>query len=294
MGLDTTMARTFIMGDETIMLPGLDALAAQHQLGEYESTHIFRHRYLLWQCIISFTAIVGTLLLVFIVMLFVMGIVPAFSYSGINRIIGPLFFSCIAICLIVSVTYYNIPTLRQLLLFLWEGMVTVIVYTDGFIYISKHGMEAVRWDQIDTVWQRFATTSTGGKRRTLNDYSLHCDDGRLFHLNRVLRDAHVFSNRIVMNVTPRLLQELLNSYQYRETLVFGKLSISHQGLRWKWRNLPWHLFERYYISNDSVLVLFKRGRFPAWKSISLSKIPNVFALLYLLQMQGDVQHTIII
>lgn len=286
------MARTFVVGDDTIMLLGLDALAAQHRLGEYESTHTYRYRYLLWQCIFSFAAIIGTLLLVFIVMLFVTGIVPSFSYSGVNRIIGPLFFICIALCLIISVTYYSIPTLRQLLLFSWEGTVTVIVYTDGFIYVSKQGMEAVRWEQIDTVWQRFATNSTGGKRRALNDYTLRCDDGRLFHLNRVLGDAHILSDKIVINIMPRLLQELLNSYQYRETLVFGKLAISHQGLRWRKRFLPWHLFARYYISNDSVLVLFKRRWFPAWKSISLSKIPNVFALLYMLQMQREMRNSI--
>ena len=274
------------------MLLGLDALAAQHRLGEYESTHSYRYRYLMWQCAIVFAAIIGTLVLVFIVMLFATGIIPAFTHSGINRFIGPLFFSCIAVCLIVSVTYYSIPTLRQLLLFLWEGKVTVIVYTDGFIYLSNQGMEVVRWEQIDTVWQRFATTSSKGTGNALNDYTLHCDDGRLFHLTRVFTDAHVFSNKIMNNVTPRLLQELLNSYQYREKLLFGKLVISHQGLRWKQRYLPWHLFERYYISNDSVLVIFKRGWFPAWKSISLSKIPNVFALLYLLQMQREMRNTI--
>lgn len=276
------------------MLTGLDALTVQHNLGEYESTHTYRYRYLLWQCAIAFAAIIGTLLVVFMVMLFATGIVPAFPYSGANRIIGPLFFSCIAICLIVSVAYYSIPTLRQLLLCVWEGKVTVVVYTDGFIYISNQGMEAVRWEQIDTVWQRFATTSSKGTGNALNDYTLHCDDGRLFHLNRVFTDAHVFSNKIMNNVTPRLLQELLNSYQYRETLVFGKLVISHRGLKWKRRYLPWHVFERYYISNDSVLVLFKRGWFPAWKSISLSKIPNVFALLYLLPLHRETQNTIIV
>lgn len=274
------------------MLSNLDEIAAQHQPGDYESTHPYNLRYLLWQCVISFAAIIGTLLPVFIVMLLVMGIVPGISSSGINRILGLLFFSSIAVCIIISTAYYSIPTLRQLLLFLWEGMVTVIVYTDGFIYVGKRGMEVVRWEQIDTVWQRFATTSSKGISNALNDYTLHCDDGRLFHLNPVFTDAHVFSDKIVMNVTPHLLQELLNSYQYREKLSFGKLTISHQGLRWKRRYLPWHVFERYYISNDSVLVLFKRGWFPAWKSISLSKIPNVFALLYLLQMQRDMQNTI--
>jgi len=272
------------------MLLGLDALAAQHRLGEYESTHPCNFRYLLLQCAIAFAAIVGTLLLVFIVMLFVTGLMPGISSSGANRIIGLLFFSCIALCLIISVTCYSIPTLRQLLLFSWEGTVTVIVYTNGFIYVSKQGMEAVRWEQIDMVWQRFATSS--GKNKALNDYTLRCVDGRLFHLNRIFRDAQVFNHKIMVYVTPRLLQELLNSYQYRETLAFGMLTISHQGLKWKRRFLPWHLFQRYYISNDCVLVLLKRGLFPAWKSISLSKIPNVFALLYLLQMQRSIQNTI--
>jgi hypothetical protein len=286
------MARTFIVGDETLMLLSLDALAAQHRLGEYESTHPYNSHYLLWQCAIAFAAIVGTLLLVFTVMLFVTGIVPAFSYNGVNRIIGPLFFTCIALCLIVSVTYYSIPILRQLLLFFWEGMATIIMYTDGFIYVSKHGTEVVRWEQVDIVWQRFATTSGKGNSHALNDYTLRCEDGRLFQLNRVFRDVHILSNKIPTRVMPRLLQELLNSYQYRETLAFGKLAMSHQGLGWKRRFLPWHLFERYYVSNDSVLVIFKRGWFPAWKSISLSKIPNVFALLYLLQMQRGMQNTI--
>lgn len=284
------MARTFTVGDDTLMLLGLDALAVQYRLGEAGSTHSYNSRYLLWRSAIAFAAIVGTLLLVFIVMLFITGIVPGVPSHGVNRIIGLLFFSSCAICIIVSVTYYSIPTLRQLLLFAWEGTVTVIVYTDGFIYVSKHGMEVVRWEQIDTVWQRFATTST--KKKALNDYTVRCDDGRLFHLNRIFRDAHVFSNKIETEVVPRLLQEVLNSYQYRETQTFGELTISHQGLSWKRRFLPWHLFERYYISHDSVLVLFKRGWFPAWKSISLSKIPNVFALLYLLQMQRSMQKTI--
>ena len=272
--------------------PHTPALAAQHPPGEYESTHTYRYNYLLWQCAIAFAAIVGTFLLVVIVMLFVTGIVSGLSSHGVNRIIGLLFFTGVSLCIIVSVTYYSIPTLRQLLLFSWEGKVTVVVYTDGFMYAGKRGLEVVRWEQIDTVWQRFATSPGKGHSPALNDYTLRCDDGRIFHLNRVFTDAHVFSNKIVANVMPRLLQELLNSYQYRETLVFGKLTISHQGLRWRKRFLSWHLFERYYISNDSVLVLFKRGWFPAWKSISLSKIPNVFALLYLLQMQHSMQNTI--
>ena len=272
------------------MLLDLEAIAVQHRLGAYESTHSYNSHYLLWQCAITFAAIVGIFLLVFIVMLFITGIVPGISYNDATRITGPLFFTGVALCLIVSAIYYNIPTLRQLLLFLWERETAVIVYTDGFIYTGKRGMEAVRWEQIETVWQRFATTST--KKKALSDYTVRCDDGRIFHLNRVFTDAHILSNKIVTNVVPRLLQELLNSYQYRETLAFGKLTISHQGLSWKLRFLPWHRFERYYISNDSVLVLFKRGWFPAWKSISLSKIPNVFALLYLLQMQRNVEHII--
>ncbi|HCI78730.1 MAG TPA: hypothetical protein DHW02_03480, partial [Ktedonobacter sp.] len=71
----------------------IPALAVQHQLGDYESIHTYRYRYLLWQCAIAFAVILGTLLLVFIVMLFATGIVPGISYSGINSIIGLLFFS---------------------------------------------------------------------------------------------------------------------------------------------------------------------------------------------------------
>ena len=84
------MARPVVMGDETLMLVSLDALAAQHRLGAYESTHTYNYYYLLWQCAIAFAAIVGTFLLVFIVMLFITGIVPGISYTNATRIIGSL------------------------------------------------------------------------------------------------------------------------------------------------------------------------------------------------------------
>jgi hypothetical protein len=165
----------------------------------------------------------------------------------------------------------------------------VYVCTEGFVFTRGGKVEAFRWDQIESMLQAVTRRYTNGVYTgTTHKYTVRRRDGGQVVLNDRLADVEELGNTISDKVTNYQLPQVISAYNAGQTITFGPLSISMQGVSNGKELLPWNQIKEMGVKQGVVSVR-KEGKWLNWSTVEVAKIPNIFVFMALVNyvLQGQ-------
>lgn len=155
-------------------------------------------------------------------------------------------------------------------------------YERGFVRGTGTGYEAIRYDQIHTVYQNIVRKIVNGIDTGVQyQYKLMFADGRQIKLNNFTTDMRNFGPMLQEGTTAGLLPGALAAVNGGQTLTFGPFSIARGGISAKGKNLVAWQEMKVKVENGSV-VLTENGRRWAYARIECRKVPNLYVMLGLI------------
>ena len=218
--------------------------------------------------------------------------IGSFAGSTILIMIGG--FSIIAayweglIPLAVGLLYF-LPGLWWLIHTLRIRDLSVRVFSDGLVYIKSGKTQTVRWEKIAVVQQMSRTTTSSlGINSTVHACTVHLQDGSKHVFNSALGSVEQLALTIHQEASRRILPRVRAAYDAGQSVSFGPLRISREGIAKGRKTLPWSRvkdieieagFVNVYVEPDTILRLIATdGKGHKWASIAVAKMPNVFVL----------------
>ncbi|HZO74878.1 MAG TPA: DUF6585 family protein [Ktedonobacteraceae bacterium] len=157
----------------------------------------------------------------------------------------------------------------------------VYVCSDGFISTRGDKVEPFRWDQIEAMWRSVTKHYTNGiYTGTTHVYTVRSSDGRQVVFNDRFSNVEQLGDTISRQVTNRLLPQVIQAYQAGNTITFGPLSISKQGVSNGKELLPWSQIKEMGV-NRGVVTVKKEGKWLSWSAVMAAKVPNIFVFMAL-------------
>jgi hypothetical protein len=153
----------------------------------------------------------------------------------------------------------------------------VYLFQNGFIYAKGGRLDVVRWDQVRYVWQRITRNRYGN---TSHRYKIERNDGATFTLNSMLKNVGILGQNIQQAVTQVHLPQAIAAYNAGNTIPFGPLSISLQGLSNGKEILPWNQ-QQNLLLNRGYLLARRQGTNHNWAKVAVSRIPNYLVFIKL-------------
>ena len=159
----------------------------------------------------------------------------------------------------------------------------VIVYREGLLFEVGEQREAFAWSEIESVWQEITTTYVNGVNAgTTHSYKLRLRKGRERKVDNAIKDIQHLGNIIQKEVTEHLLPQAIKAFNAGETVRFGNLEVSRNGLGNGKTVLSWNEIKQVRIESGQ-LMINKSGKWLPWSSTEISKISNVFVLCRLIE-----------
>ncbi len=178
----------------------------------------------------------------------------------------------VVLVLIVAVCWSATGSWLQLGSLLGHKGIEALLCTDGIVWSHQRSPEAIRWQDIESLWRM--TTRDSARR-----YEIWLRDGRIVTLDSRVLGAEKLARFVERVVTSRHLATLMQEYQRGVTLKFGPLCISQCGLQVPQHRevLAWHHVK--YIDNSKhILAIRQKHHAEDWVTLSLSSIPNACVL----------------
>jgi hypothetical protein len=166
---------------------------------------------------------------------------------------------------------------------------TNMLYHNPRCYLCSHGVmsikgkqvQAIRWNQIRSVQKIFPT----GTSSIPQQYILYPPgDKEPLVLDRVSTGFRILGKQIEREVTRHLLPETLAAYKAGQTLNFGAINVTPQGLSLEEtrKDLPWNKLGA-IDENRGYLVIKEKGTLSTWENIEVSAMLNLCVLLQLIR-----------
>jgi hypothetical protein len=155
------------------------------------------------------------------------------------------------------------------------------ICSHGVMFIKGKQVQAIRWDQIRTVQKIYLTDTSNIPQQ----YILYPPgDEEPVVLERVFIGFKLLGEHIEREVSQHLLPEAIAAYRAGQTLNFGALNVTPQGLSLEEvrKDLPWTNLGGIYEARG-YLVIQKKGTLAAWKNIEISTMLNLCVLLRLIK-----------
>jgi hypothetical protein len=159
----------------------------------------------------------------------------------------------------------------------------VYVCPGGLLYLRQRKIEAIRWDQVDAVWQRITQRySVGIKTVKTHLYTVRRNDGTTFKFNDQLSNVETLGDTIVGETTRLQYPRYVAAYQAGQTVNFGRISLSQQGVSNGKELLPWQQIQE--LTGKGGFISFQqKGNTPVkWTPVMAHNIPNVSVFVALI------------
>jgi hypothetical protein len=155
------------------------------------------------------------------------------------------------------------------------------VCSHGIISIKGKQIQAVRWDQVQAIQKIYPANNSNIPQQ----YILYpADATKPVMLERLCIRIKPFRLQLEREITRRLFPEFLAAYKAGQTLNFGPVTVTSQGLSMHAgeKLLPWTKLGSIY-EVSGCLVIRETGSRARWAAIEASEILNIGVLLALLQ-----------
>lgn len=160
----------------------------------------------------------------------------------------------------------------------------VFVCSEGFLFKRGSRLDAFRWDQVAAIWQKVTRRYYNGiYTGTRHKYTVQHIDGTKVIFTDRFPDVEALGDVIAREVTNRQIPQMIAAYKAGQTLQFGPLSVNMQGVSNNRELLPWSQVQGISVDQGSVRIS-KEGKLLSWSTVTVSKIPNVFAFIALVNV----------
>lgn len=163
-----------------------------------------------------------------------------------------------------------------------------LVFPDGLVHIRGAKTNVFRWDEIESVWQR-AQKARPTSRAIYRAYTIADRNGRKAVFTGDFVGVQALGDTIQREVSERLLPHALEAFEAGETVRFGKLSLSHEGLSNDRETIPWDQVEEVKLERD-IITVRKEGTWLSWANVTVGGTPNVLVFLTLVDRIIGVKH----
>ncbi len=182
---------------------------------------------------------------------------------------------------IVQVGYVYFITLAPLFVIIYairsliKGSVHAYVYTEGFLRARGKLYDIVRWEQIESIWCKPGKHSYGPGLTI----TIRLDDGNVLKFDDTVGFVDVLFRRIQEHVDKRLLPRVLEDFQHKKDVTFGKIHVDSQGINNEKELVPWDQVDKIDVTEDDLVVIIKHGRPLKWSPIKVQDTPNLSTLI---------------
>ena len=231
--------------------PGkISRLAVQHELGELAA--VYRPKFTNPLVILGIALAIAAVDIAAIVVIYQLGFIV--YYLSVIPIIA----------LIWAITTLRSANLR------------VYIFTNGFIRARGRRGVAIRWEQIQTIWESVKHSAYG----TIYTYTVRCADGRVFKQGSPLQNRRDMGILMMRQVVKLQLPVAKAAYDAGQTLSFGSITVNMQGLGTGGQIVPWSQIDR-VTSQNGIVFPEKQGRRINWPAARSAEVPNLAVLLAL-------------
>jgi hypothetical protein len=148
------------------------------------------------------------------------------------------------------------------------------LYENGFAHYDRKGLQQVRWEQIEAVWQRVTKHYTNGVYTgTTHSYTVQAQNGVKLVLDDKLAKVEDLGNAIQAGAAKALWPKYVAALQAGQRLTFGPLVLDanacppQQSAQWK---------DIKAIKSRGVISVKKEGGWLNWASATVPQIPNFY------------------
>lgn len=175
----------------------------------------------------------------------------------------------VVLVLIVAVCWSATGSWLQLSSWMGRKGIETLLCTNGIVWSHQRSPEAIRWQDIESLWRM--TT-----RDSMICYEVRLRDGRVVALDARVPGAEKLARFVERVVTSRHVASLMQAYQSGAPFKFGPLCISQRGLQVPQHPeaLAWDQI-KYVRPIKGVLTIQQKGHAEHWATIALSTVPNV-------------------
>ena len=156
-----------------------------------------------------------------------------------------------------------------------------VVFTNGFAYSDRKGVQTWRWDQVQDVTANVTRHYTNGiYTGTTHVYTLVKNSGEKLVINDAMKDVEEFYNHLQNNTLQHRYQRMADAYNLGETVTFGSVAISKQGgITLGKKSYKWDEIEEVGINKGVLSIKKKDGGWFSGASATAAAIPNLHVLL---------------
>jgi hypothetical protein len=148
----------------------------------------------------------------------------------------------------------------------------IFVYEHGLLAVRNNSVDAVRWEEIVSVWYR-VRRSRHGRYGDTRPSILQRRDSSTLKLGSFSSNEEL-GNMIAQETADLLFPETLATYQQGQPLSFGPFTLDQSGLTYKRKSLSWNEVTNIQFANGFISIK-KQGKFFAWTKVAYEAIPNL-------------------
>lgn len=162
-----------------------------------------------------------------------------------------------------------------------EQDLAIRAFRDGLTYSHKGKTEAMRWDDMAQV--TMSLINNLNLHTTFYNYTLQSADGRKIAFNyndKAMQNLPQLSDTIQREITNRQLPKAIAAYNAGDTVTFGRLNVSKNGLSNGKETIPWHEVEAVKLQDGAVTVR-KKDKWLNWSNVTVGSTPNIYVFLHM-------------
>lgn len=156
-----------------------------------------------------------------------------------------------------------------------------VVYTNGFAYSDRKGINSWHWDQVkDLTANVIRHYANGIPTGTTHQYTIVNQRGEKVVINDAITNVENFYTHLQNNTLQHRYQRMANAYNSGSPVTFGIVSISKDGgLQIGNKTYKWDEIEEVAINKGMLSVKKKGGGWFSGAKATAGSIPNLHVLL---------------
>ena len=159
----------------------------------------------------------------------------------------------------------------------------VAIYESGFAYKDSDGVQQVRWEDIDAVWQNITKHYVNGiPTGTTYVYTVLTRNQKKYVFDKYFPAIQKLGTDILQCTSTVLFPRYWQALQSGQSAKFGPLAISLQGLTAGNKTLNWSDIKAVKIQRG-VIAVKKEGRWFNWAQATVPQIPNFYVFYELVR-----------
>lgn len=157
---------------------------------------------------------------------------------------------------------------------------SAVVYEKGLAYSDNGGVQNWGWHEVDKLFVAITKHYTNGVYTgTTYLYTLQKADGSRLRLDNKFQKIEALGRTVSKNVAPYQYQKLVAAIKSGQSVPLGPIAISKDGIALGKKVYPWNEIEQVGIRQGYVNIKKKGGGWFSGASAAAASIPNLDALL---------------